>query len=306
MDARDLRAGSRYDCNPAFGAWHGVGKNSGRSRRQQGGAGLFAHRGPGVFIAYGNHIRPNRGSHSVSLFDVAPTVLGLLGLPKSNDMPGTFLTWAFDDVTPIESVRVGSYRDLITARNFSTAVDRSTVQLRARLELLGHISDPNRVAMPLQTAQARPLTKERWGLYAYYNNLGVQLKEQSKTRDAQDALERAVELNPDRPIPYLNLSVLLFDRQQYTRADEMFQQAVVKGLPNPENYFVDYAALYRTRDMTSRAVNILQSGKELFPQWSPIAANLGSALMAATRYTEGLKELERALSPFSPPRRRWC
>ncbi|MEO8218957.1 MAG: alkaline phosphatase family protein [Acidobacteriota bacterium] len=262
----------------------------------QGGSGLFAHQGPGVFIAWGNHIRPNRGSHTLALYDIAPTVLGLLGLPKSNDMPGTFLAWAFDDVTPIESVHVGSYRDLITARNFTSAVERNTAPVRARLEELGHIADPNRVAMPLQTTQSRSLTREQWGLYAYYNNLGVQLMEQSKSTDAKDAFERAIGLNPDRPIPYLNLSVILFDKQQYSKADEMFQQALIKGLPKPENYIVDFAALYRTRDMTTRAISLLRSGKELFPQSYLIAANFGSALMAGERYAEGLTELERALA----------
>jgi tetratricopeptide (TPR) repeat protein len=48
--------------------------------------------------------------------------------------------------------------------------------------------------------------------------------------------------------------------------------------------------------MTSRAIGILYKGKQVFPQSYLIAANLGSALAQADRYTEGLPELERALS----------
>ena len=47
--------------------------------------------------------------------------------------------------------------------------------------------------------------------------------------------------------------------------------------------------------MNSRAIALLEKGKELFPQSYAIAANLGSALVAANRYSEGIPELERAL-----------
>ena len=48
--------------------------------------------------------------------------------------------------------------------------------------------------------------------------------------------------------------------------------------------------------MLTRAIALLYKGKELFPQSYVIAANLGSALAAMNRYTEGLPELERALA----------
>jgi Flp pilus assembly protein TadD len=47
--------------------------------------------------------------------------------------------------------------------------------------------------------------------------------------------------------------------------------------------------------MQSRAIVVLYKGKEVFPQSALIAANLGSALIAANRFTEGVPELERAL-----------
>ena len=52
---------------------------------------------------------------------------------------------------------------------------------------------------------------------------------------------------------------------------------------------------YRSRDMATRAIQLLYQGRRIFPQSYSIAANLGSALAQASRYTEGLPELERAL-----------
>jgi tetratricopeptide (TPR) repeat protein len=111
-----------------------------------------------------------------------------------------------------------------------------------------------------------------------------------------EAFQAAIDRNPSRPTPYLNMAMTLFDRQQYTAADDVFLMAVARGLPNSEQRFVDFAALYRAKNMTSRAIGILAKGKQIFPQSYLIAANLGSALAQANRYTEGMAELERALA----------
>ncbi len=146
-----------------------------------------------------------------------------------------------------------------------------------------------------QPAAAKPLPPAQWGEYAYYNNLGIQLRKESKFKDAADSFGRAVQINPRRPIPYLNLAMTLMDRQQYTAADEAFMQAVANGLPNAGRWFVDYAALYRERENPARAIALLTRARELFPQSHEIAANFGSALAASEKYAEGLSELERAL-----------
>lgn len=265
-----------------------------------GGATLSDHRNPGVFIAYGQHVAPSRGNHAMTIFDVAPTVLTLLGLPKSTEMPGNVVPWAFRDVAPLSSVRVVSYGEFVNSRPGPSAAEIDPKQYQTALQGIGHVFDPSRNLTPqLESDEpqraAKPLSPEQWGKYAYYNNLGVQLRQQGKVRDAIDAFDSAIELNPDRPTPYLNLAMTLFDHLQYSAADEAFLQAVAKGLPNAENWFVDYAALYRQRNMTSRAIGLLYKGREMFPQSYAIEANLGSALVTAGRYTEGVPELERAL-----------
>jgi tetratricopeptide (TPR) repeat protein len=254
-----------------------------------------------VFVGYGNHIAASRGAHPISIYDVAPSVLAILGLPKSGEMPGNIASWAFKDITPVDSVRVISYSEFVGDRPVPAGEGLNVQQYTAKLRVIGHLNDPSRNATPLledqepQQANARPLPPETWGAYAYYNNLGIELRKQGKLKEAVEAFGKAIELNPNRPAPYLNLAMALLDRQQYTAADEAFVTAVTKGLPNADRWFVDYAAVYRQRNMTSRAIGILWKGKELFPQSYEIAANLGAALAQAERYAEGLPELERAL-----------
>lgn len=276
------------------------GKNRPRTM-PNGGAALSDHRNPGMFIAYGPHVVPNRGEHSLSVYDVAPTVLSLLGLPKSTEMPGHVTTWAFKDVAPITSVRVVSYGEFVSYKPLATSAHVAEEPYARELQAIGHLNDPSRNLTPVledegDTRRASaPLSPERWGLYAYYNNLGVDLRAKGKLSDAVDAFDRAIDINPTRPTPHLNEAMTAFDRQQYALADDQFLKAAALGLPNAESYFVDFAALYRRRNMDARAIALLYQGKRLFPQSYLIAANLGSALVAAQRYSEGVPELVRAL-----------
>ena len=268
-----------------------------------GGSELQEHRNPGVFIAYGPHIAPSRGSHTLSVYDIAPTVLTLLGLPQSTDMPGKVATWALKDLAPITSVRVVSYAEFITQHPVATPVHFDPVRYRADLQDIGHLYDASRASTPVladadqaTVKPAAPISPQAYGTYAYYNDQGVQLRGQGKLKDAADAFQQAIEINPNRPVPYLNLAMVLFDRQQYADADQAFLSAVAKGLPNAEEYFIDFAALYREKNAPSRSIAVLEKAKEMFPQSYVIAANLGATLVSAERYTEGVPELERALS----------
>ena len=267
-----------------------------------GRSALSDHRNPGVFIAYGNHVAPNRGNHTMSIYDVVPTVLSLLGLPKSVEMPGKHAEWVFRDIAPVTSVRVISYDEFFAGRpagGSAAAIDPQ--RYRQRLQTIGHLVDPSRMQPVFEdeddqtAAQAAALTPAQWGAYAYWNNQGIELRKQKKYRESIEAFQQAIDLNPRRFTAYLNMAMVLWDRQQFTAAENVFIMAVQRGLPNPEQWFVDFAALYRSQNMTSRAINLLYKGKQIFPQSYLIAANLGSALAQAKRYTEGLPELERAL-----------
>jgi tetratricopeptide (TPR) repeat protein len=202
----------------------------------------------------------------------------------------------------VTSVRVVSYDEFFAGRPTSkTNVDPQ--RYTQRLQGIGHLLDPTRLqpvfddeeGQPIQAAAAVTLPPAQWGQYAHLNNQGIELRKQGKHREAVEAFQAAIDLNPTRPTPYLNMAMVLFEKQQFTAAENVFIMAVQRGLPNAERWFIDFAALYRSQNMTSRAITLLYKGKQIFPQSYLIAANLGSALAQSKRYTEGLPELERAL-----------
>jgi predicted AlkP superfamily phosphohydrolase/phosphomutase/Tfp pilus assembly protein PilF len=279
---------------------HGFQWGSNRPRAlPQSGAALADHRGSGVFIAYGNHVVPSRTGRAVSVYDIAPSVLAILGLPPSMEMPGKLPDGVFTGIQPVEAVKVGSYNEYFGDRPIPTTTRPDPEKYRRALQTIGHVLDPTRqttaAAEEGVTTAAPAIAPQQWGTYAYWNNQGIELRNQKKFSEAIDAFQQAINLNPNDPTPYLNMAMTLYDRQHYTAADNVFMQAVEKGLPNAEQWFVDFAALYRENDMVSRAIALLQKGREALPQSYLIAANLGSALAEADRLTEGLPELERAL-----------
>ncbi len=279
---------------------HGFRWGKNRPRHPPQGAALSDHRNPGFFVAYGGHVAHTGGAHTFSVFDLTPTVLAILGLPQSVEMPGHAATWAFRDIQPVETVKVVSYSEFLDLKLPPTTVRIDPKPYQVTLQAIGHLYDPTRAQVPMldddETPAANaPVSPQRWGLYAYFNNLGIELRKQGKSSDAIDAFDRAIDINPTRPIPYLNEAMTLFDRQQYAMADDMFVKAVERGLPQPDRWFVDFATLYREKKMPSRAIGLLYKGKELFPQSFLIASNLGATLVSADRYTEGLPELQRAL-----------
>jgi predicted AlkP superfamily phosphohydrolase/phosphomutase len=54
----------------------------------------------GVIVLYGAGVREGIKLHEAHVYDVAPTVLTLLGLPVARDMDGTVLTEALVDFAP--------------------------------------------------------------------------------------------------------------------------------------------------------------------------------------------------------------
>ena len=137
-----------------------------------GRAALSDHRNPGIFIAYGNHVAPSRASHSISIYDIVPTVLAILGLPQSGEMPGQVAQWAFKDISPVQSVSVVSYSEFFGERPVPTPVRVDPKEYQRDLQAIGHILDPSKGMQPqfedtnaqdAQTANAKPLPPEQWG-----------------------------------------------------------------------------------------------------------------------------------------------
>ncbi|MDX1584411.1 MAG: tetratricopeptide repeat protein, partial [Thermoanaerobaculia bacterium] len=255
---------------------------------------LTSHREQGVFIAAGHRVDPSRSLREIDLLDVAPTVLTLLGLPVAEEMQGEPVSDLFADLRPVETVSITSYSDVIDLDRTGTRPSVSADEYEESLRIAGHIverSDRSGRASEVQTERG-----EDWGMYAWLNNRGVELAAEGDSEQAISSLEKAIELSPDRHVPYINLAMIALESQRFSSAEALVWKAIEAGVPDPEALILDLAAWYRTNNYITQSAEFLEDAHERYPESYEIVSNLGSALAASERYTDAIPLLEEALA----------
>src|SRR5207249_2002744 len=101
----------------------------------------YWHREYGVFLISGPPARKNIQMDTVRVFDVAPTILYLLGLPVGKDLPGKVLTDALDSqfVTrfPVQTIPSWEpFRHSTLLAQSNAAIDSEVME---NLSALGYI-----------------------------------------------------------------------------------------------------------------------------------------------------------------------
>ena len=107
---------------------------------REGLSGTHFHGPDGVFVAGGGGIRRGVRLPAVSLYDVAPTILRLFGLPVANDMDGRVLEEFLDPGLP-DAGRIDTYEGRVSWRDHlgpATDLSENEAVLR-RLRDLGYI-----------------------------------------------------------------------------------------------------------------------------------------------------------------------
>jgi predicted AlkP superfamily phosphohydrolase/phosphomutase len=97
------------------------------------------HRDYGIFIASGQHLEKNKKIEGAKIYDVAPTVLYLLGLPVPDDMDGRVL----EDVIDEDYLKKNPIKRVVTVTG-EESVPKSfdpeeTTAVKDRLKGLGYI-----------------------------------------------------------------------------------------------------------------------------------------------------------------------
>lgn len=263
---------------------------------------LPQHDASGILIVWGERVNALKSRRQASIMDVAPTVLAMMGLPKSSEMPGDVMAWTFEDVRPIEGVKVVRYDEYIDREPVAASGTIPAERYRHELQRIGHVIDPAQMAMPQQDDAAtaderRPasLSATEWGRYAWLNNHAIDLRQEKKLSDALKENAAAIELHPTRPTAYLNRAMMLLEANRLTDAENALFEAIDRGLPNGEQYVLDLAAWYRGKNQMTRAIALLDRARGVYPNSYRISANRGAALAAVERYTEAETDLQRAL-----------
>ena len=131
-----------------------------------------------------------------------------------------------------------------------------------------------------------------------YNNRGVELLVAGHLTEAQQALDRAVSIDPQYAQGYYNLGAAYLGVGDYSRAEILFRQSLAAD----RNLDVAYSGLGHAlllQDSPARAIPVLYGGLAVAQDASVKAAiytNLGQAFLAVGRLAEAESVLESALA----------
>ena len=232
----------------------------------------FWHRQEGVFAAWGASVAPSTSASrgTISILDVAPTILALLGLPSDPRMPGAPVRAAFPGLT---LPRAAAPSDLVVRRVSAAApsVEESS-EYAKKLLALGYLLPGEAQPLPLApTGGEKPgMTEGAW------NNLGVHLRENKKDfAGARAAFEKSLALRPDYYSPMFNLAVLYRENGDSARAEELFFRSLAAVRADPSSAVASWAHEYEKDGKRAAAAALLDRAAREYQDNEAIARERG-------------------------------
>ena len=216
------------------------------------------HAENGIYLIWGPGIQPSQGHTGTGKVDqVGATLLALAGLPAGRNVAGPPLTGTPSTASPGEPA---DYRAVYTpaatapaaSGSASSAVDEDTV---AKLRALGYIGASEGKGRAFGTRTAGSL-----------NNEGLLLKQEGKQKEAIEAFDTAISVDPNLASALWNLSDLLWSRSEsLDKADALLVRAFANGLPEGTKYLIGRAIGYQRNGQLDRSISLLNQAAAAKP-----------------------------------------
>jgi tetratricopeptide (TPR) repeat protein len=214
------------------------------------------HAENGIYLIWGAGIQSTRGhTGSGSVAQVCATLLALSGLPPAREIAGPVLPGA-----PVTTTAAADYRAAYspvppptgTAGGIPPSVDEDTV---AKLRALGYIGATEGKGRAFGTRTAGSL-----------NNEGLLLKQQGKQKEAIEAFDTAISVDPNLASALWNLSDLLWARgESIDKSDTLLVRAFANGLPEGTKFLIGRAIGYQRNGQIDRSVALLNQAAAARP-----------------------------------------
>ena len=218
------------------------------------------HTENGIYLLWGKAISANPGhSGRGSVQQLAATLLSLTGLPPGKDVLGPPLP----GTPPSSAGEPFDYRQHFTpmaalaneGSGDQSRVDEDTVN---KLRALGYIGGAEAAGRAVGTRTA-----------GSFNNEGLLLQRAGKTKEAIDAFDQAISVDPNLASALWNLSDLLFTQNVLDKSDALLVRAYGHDLPEGRRYLIGRAIGYQRAGNMERSVRLLNpaaAAKETTPR----------------------------------------
>jgi Flp pilus assembly protein TadD len=258
------------------------------------------HRDPGMMAAEGPGVVPARERGKANVFDVAPTLCRLLGLPPdpafegrpASGLGGPGLPDPVPAVSWEKSVRV----ERLVPRERPGEEDREADEFTRKLIALGYLTGPRAAAV-----DARPSDRTGTETAAHQQNLATFLRARGRAAESLPYYEKALEIDPGSAGTWMNYSLALLQTGRWGDADDALVRALASGLPDGER-----AAFRRVSTWVERISKRHAERKELirflealgaaFPSNDRYRASLGATLLEDGRCADSTALLAAIVS----------
>lgn len=233
-----------------------------------------------------------------SVYDVAPTVAALLGVPAGQAWSGDVLP----GVTPgeLEPIDYASLLPPSSYRPQTEAAAPADPEFITDLRALGYLgggdaAEPD-AARPGAETTREPESAARTA--GELNNLALIKIEEEQYDEAERLLRRAIEQSPAYASPHYNLRRIFMETGRYEEADGELWRAVDKGLRDAERSVDRAAADYDELGLEERALGLLAEGIQRFPGHEPLRVHLLANRVRSGQCAAGVEEGARAAQAF--------
>jgi predicted AlkP superfamily phosphohydrolase/phosphomutase/Flp pilus assembly protein TadD len=266
------------------------------SQKGQGHAAEW-HRMTGVLMLYGRGVK--RGFEipfEVSLYDVAPTALALLGVPLSKELEGEPLREAFEREGILASAAefTPSYAGVPRRLTVSPGAEDVT-ELRRRLQALGYLA-----AGGEDEEEGVACVRD---LAITYVHMGIVKAQKKKLDEARGFFKKAVEKDPSYALAHFYVGRTEVGLGILEPALESFARAVEED-PDLVRAYLDAAKVYKRQGDFEQALALLEWAQTVEPGASE-AYRLEALLhMELRRYDRAEAAASRALEGIRIPEAR--
>lgn len=192
------------------------------------------HEQPGILVAAGPAVAPSKTRDSASVFDVAPTLCRLLGLPADPRFEGRPIP-GFAGAPGPPAVRWESVAKVERLVVPEGPEDRKAAEeFTKKLISLGYLTGSEASAV-----DARPADRAGTETAGAFQNVGTFLRDRGKVEASIPWYRKALDVNPKSSTALMNLSTALHMAKKWDESDDYFVKALQAGYADPE------AASYR-------------------------------------------------------------
>jgi Tfp pilus assembly protein PilF/regulator of protease activity HflC (stomatin/prohibitin superfamily) len=263
------------------------------------------HLPDGVLLIHGPNVRSGVRLEGARVFDIAPTVLALLGCPATPDMSGRVLSEAFapGTFTAADTIRTAHPRLTGFApadRGAETAsgepAQRGTAGRNAASEHinLGIVHARNGRPLEAESEFKKALEADPHNLQAA-NNLASIYSQQERYPEALLLLRDLLTRNPDYAMGWSNLAVAQQRTGKMDEALESYDHAL-KLEPNDQRSLTNRGFLLLDMKQPERAEKDFRRALQISDRIAKARFGLGMSLAELNRRSEAVAELEKALA----------